>query len=198
MSDMLWIFAAISGYAAISVIGWFYLRRLYAQKRGLRIAHLCLSAALLVIGLLVFRPERSNAGIWMLIPMMSIISFEDIIAKRISNKILLLILAVGLLFALTNGKALLPQLLAPVVYGAIFIIISLVSRGGLGMGDAKLIAALSVYYGLMETCNVIFIAAVAECVVSVFVLIRTRNLRAEISFAPAIQLGALAALLWFI
>jgi len=164
----------------------------------MRIAHVCISAALLAAGLVFFHPRRSNAGIWLLMPMLSAICFEDLIARRISNKILIIMLAAGVLAALVNGRPLLFQFAAPVIYGVIFILMSLISRGGLGMGDAKLIAVMSVYYGVIDMFNVIFAAAVIELAISIVVLIRTKNLRAEIPFAPAIGLGAVIALAWLI
>lgn len=198
MSDLGWTLIGWIGYVVCALLGGIYLKKLYSDKRTMHIAYACVSAALLIAGALVYRPVRTNVGVWLLIPMMTIISVEDIIAHRVSNKILIFMLAIGILFALVSGAAIVPALLAPVVYGVIFIVMSLVSKGALGMGDAKLIAVMSVYYGIVGMFSVLFAASIVECLISIVILIRTKNMRSEIPFVPAIELGAIIALFWFV
>lgn len=198
MSDLGWMLVGWIGYIACALLGGVYLKKLYSDKRTLHIGYICVSAALLVAGALFYRPVRMNVGIWLMMPMLTIISMEDIAAKRVSNKILILMLGIGVLFALVSGAAVVPTLLAPVIYGVVFIVMSLVSKGGLGMGDAKLMAVMSVYYGIVGMFSVLFAASVIECLISVMVLIRTKNMRSEIPFVPAIELGAIVALFWFV
>lgn len=110
----------------------------------------------------------------------------------------LALLALGLLSALVCAETPLPRLIALVVYGLIFILLALASKGGLGMGDAKLIAVVSVCYGVVDMFMVLFVASLFECVLSLAMLARTKNLRTELPFVPAIELGAIVALLWMI
>ena len=198
MSDLGWTLIGWIGYIVCALLGGVYLKKLYGDKQTMHIAYACVSAALLIAGALVYRPVRTNVGIWLMMPMLTIISMEDIVAHRVSNKILIIMLAVGILFALVSGAAILPTVLAPVLYGVIFIVMSLVSKGALGMGDAKLMAVMSVYYGIVGMFSVIFAASLIECLISIVVLIRTKNMRSEIPFVPAIELGAIVALFWFV
>lgn len=198
MSDLGWMLIGWIGYIVIALLGGIYLKKLYGDKRTMHICYACACAALLIAGAIVYRPVRTNVGIWLMMPMLTIISAEDIVAKRVSNKILIFMLAIGVLFALVSGAAIVPTLLAPVIYGVVFIVMSLVSKGGLGMGDAKLMAVMSVYYGIVGMFSVLFAASVIECLISVMVLIRTKNMRSEIPFVPAIELGAIVALFWFV
>ena len=46
--------------------------------------------------------------------------------------------------------------------------------------------------------TVLFVASLINCLISLEVLIRTKNLRTEIPFAPALGLGTIAALIWLV
>ena len=51
MSDLGWMLIGWIGYIACALLGGVYLKKLYAEKRNLRIAYACVSAALLIAGL---------------------------------------------------------------------------------------------------------------------------------------------------
>lgn len=199
MSERGWLAIALVADLLLSAFGFGYLRALYRERRKLRAIYACASAALLICGLAFFAPSPQRIGCWLLFPLLTLISTEDFAAHRISNKLLLALLAIGVLAALAGGsEQWLTKLAAPLIYGAIFVIVSLVSRGSFGMGDAKLIAVLAVYYGMIGMFTLLFVASLAACLCGVLVLIRTRDLHSRIPFAPALEIGALVALIWAI
>lgn len=199
MSDAAWMAIALVADLLLTAFGFCYLRALYRERRRLRAVYACANAALLICGIAFFAPSQQRIGCWLLFPLLTLISAEDFAAHRIANKLLLALLAIGILAALMGGsEQWLTKLAAPLIYGAIFVIVSLISRGSFGMGDAKLIAVLAVYYGMIGMFTLLFVASLAACICGVFALIQTRDLHSQIPFAPALEIGALAALIWAI
>lgn len=186
------------GYAALAAAGGLYLKKRYPDRKRARIAYVCARLALMILGAVFYRPVQTNAGVWLMMPLLTTVAVEDAVARRVSNRILIAMLALGVLSALVCAEEPLPRLIAPVAYGLIFILLSLASKGGLGMGDAKLIAVLSAFYGLTGMFSALFAASLIECALSLMVLARTKNLRTELPFVPAIELGAIIALFWMI
>ena len=69
-------------------------------------------------------------------------------------------------------------------------IISLVSRGGIGMGDVKLFTLIAAYMGIYGTLNVLLYGLVSSALVSLAILLsRKKKAKDKIPFAPFIFIG---------
>jgi leader peptidase (prepilin peptidase)/N-methyltransferase len=80
---------------------------------------------------------------------------------------------------------------------AIFLLIALVSRGGMGWGDVKLAALIGLATGLPLVFLAIIMAAILGGIVAVALLIaKKRNRRQTIPFGPFLALAAMVTLLW--
>lgn len=81
--------------------------------------------------------------------------------------------------------------------GGIILAIFLVSRGGMGAGDIKLMAMIGFYIGLQGTVITLFLGFIFGALVGIFYMILGKLTRKDaLPFAPFLSLGALAAVLW--
>jgi leader peptidase (prepilin peptidase)/N-methyltransferase len=80
---------------------------------------------------------------------------------------------------------------------AVFLLIALVSRGGMGWGDVKLAALIGLATGFPLVFVAIIMAAILGGVVAVVLLItRRRGRREMIPFGPFLAVAAMVTLLW--
>jgi leader peptidase (prepilin peptidase)/N-methyltransferase len=79
----------------------------------------------------------------------------------------------------------------------IFLLIALVSRGGMGWGDVKLAALIGLATGFPLVFLAIIMAAILGGIVAVALLIaKKRNRRQTIPFGPFLAIAAMVTLLW--
>lgn len=189
-----WIgIVAVTAYIVLSLYGVYYLRCGGFRATGMRVYGLvCL--ATLILGLLLFPPQRATAGCYALIPILMLISVEDVYSHRIANRLLLLLLGLGFAFALLDLQRMPVKLIGTAVYGGVFMLVSLATGGKLGMGDAKLCGVVSLFFGIVEMFSVLFVASLCACLIGIIVIIRTRNAKQEVAFAPEMAVGVLMAL----
>jgi leader peptidase (prepilin peptidase)/N-methyltransferase len=80
---------------------------------------------------------------------------------------------------------------------AVFLLIALVSRGGMGWGDVKLAALIGLATGFPLVFLAIIMAAILGGIVAVALLIaKKRGRRQTIPFGPFLALATMVTLLW--
>lgn len=90
---------------------------------------------------------------------------------------------------------LLSSLMGALIGILVFGICYLVSRGGMGAGDVKLMAVLGFYVGRSVIMSVMILAVLSSAIYSIVNLIRKKtSLKAEIPFAPFIMIGTILAM----
>jgi leader peptidase (prepilin peptidase) / N-methyltransferase len=99
------------------------------------------------------------------------------------------------------GFAFLPALLNSLVGGIIsftlLLIVVILSRGGMGMGDVKLAGLIGLMTGFPLSIISLFITIITGGMVAVVLLLsRLRKRRDPVPFGPFLCLGALAAIIW--
>lgn len=81
---------------------------------------------------------------------------------------------------------------------ALFYVLSRLTKGGIGMGDVKLIAVMGFMIGLMSTLTSILLSLIICTVISIFLLLMKRkNKNDKIPFGPFVFFGYAVALLLF-
>jgi leader peptidase (prepilin peptidase)/N-methyltransferase len=79
----------------------------------------------------------------------------------------------------------------------LLLLIALISRGGMGLGDVKLAALIGFMTGFPLVIISIFVSIIAGGIVAVILLISRRKTRKDsVPFGPFLCLGAFIALLW--
>ncbi len=116
------------------------------------------------------------------------IAITDFRTKLIPNKLLALGIALGFFTAIFSEEiSILNVLMSFAVCGGIMMAISLLTKGALGMGDAKLFACIGIFLGIQMTLGVIFLSAILSGLVGLFLLVFKKvDGKTTIPFAPFI------------
>lgn len=85
-------------------------------------------------------------------------------------------------------------LLGAVILAAFFLLMLLVFKGSIGMGDIKLFGLIGLYKGIWGSVQAVFYALVVSFVVAIVLLIaRKKSRKDSIPFGPSIAFGAFLA-----
>lgn len=108
----------------------------------------------------------------------------------------------GIVLGLLASATLLPSGFLPALAGALlggglFFLIALVSRGGMGGGDIKLIAMIGAFLGWQAVLLTTFLAATVGGLVGVvLMLFFGKGRKFAVPFGPFLSAGAVVCLLW--
>lgn len=178
-------------------------RQISVKRRGgvrnepLRVAGTVLLIALWVLDLELHRTTVQHVLGLLLIAVLIRVTITDLEERRIHNTVTLPASIAALLIGLVLHPSGLPgQIIAGFATGAFLTIFALASRGGLGMGDAK----LGVVLGLFLSRYVIVAMAVgllASAIFSIGVLFvkgLSEGRKTKIPLGPFLALGGIVAL----
>jgi len=121
-----------------------------------------------------------------------IISVIDWQLQLIPNVLSLSGIIIGFIFSIVGWSvSWLQSMLGAVIGGGILLLIVIVSRGGMGMGDVKLLAMIGTFLGPLSTLYALFVASLCGTVWGVIYLLVTKQARSTpIPFGPFLALGA--------
>lgn len=116
----------------------------------------------------------------------------------IPNGIVIILLAGGIIYHFLTPELSLPARLLGLGVGvAIPALIALISRGGMGGGDIKLMGAMGFWLGLAGVLIALFVAALVGSIVGISLIISGRKKRKDpIPFGPFLVLGFLLIFLF--
>lgn len=122
-----------------------------------------------------------------------ILAFIDLDHKLLPNTLTLLGVALGLFFSLLGWNlTFTTSLIGGVVGFSLLFAIAIISRGGMGMGDVKMMAFIGTFLGWQAVFVVLFIASFFGSVGGLLYLYLTKQGRkTQIPFGPSLALGAL-------
>ena len=135
-----------------------------------------------------------------------VISFIDLEFQIIPDKITMLGIPIGLIL----GSFLLPDpfmrysilgfkasILGFVIGGGLFYAVAIISRGGMGGGDIKMMAMVGAVLGWKAVILVTFLGSFIGAVVGIFLIIfKGKSRKTKIPFGPFLALGALITLFY--
>lgn len=128
-----------------------------------------------------------------------IIAIIDIDYQIISDNLVILIFLIAIIYEITNNHLinLLNNIIALILSGLLFTIIFIVSKGGIGGGDIKLIGVLGFILGIPKIFLSIFLSFLLGAVASIVLLsCGIRNRRDVIPFGPFMVLSFLITSIW--
>ena len=127
-----------------------------------------------------------------------VITFIDYDHQLILDKVLFWLAVVGVFINRFIGNVgILDMLYASLLGGGLLLLIAIVSRGGMGMGDVKFAAALGLWFGVQFTILTLFLSFVLGGVGSVLLLLfKLKNRKDMIPFGPYIAIGAFISMLY--
>ncbi|AOY78395.1 prepilin peptidase [Clostridium formicaceticum] len=131
------------------------------------------------------------------------ISFIDYDHQIIPDGLVLLGFAAGLIYKLVLYYFInvpiefLNSILGFLVGGGFFLLIAVVSKGGMGGGDIKLIAMLGFWIGWQDVILISFLAFIIGSIVSIILLItKIKSRKDAIPFGPFIAISSLIVILY--
>jgi leader peptidase (prepilin peptidase)/N-methyltransferase len=81
--------------------------------------------------------------------------------------------------------------------GGLFFLIAILSRGGMGGGDIKLVAMIGAFLGWQAVLVTIFLGALSGALVGICLMILKKKGRKDpLPFGPFLAIGALMAMVW--
>ena len=139
----------------------------------------------------------------LLIGVLFLIAWIDQHEKKIPNRLLLfllwgrifLLLLEWLVFPSMGLSLLISSALGMLLGGGLFLLAHFIARGGIGMGDVKLLGVIGCYAGAGTIMPLIFLTIMISAVYSiVLLLLKKIKLKEEIPFAPFVLIGTILTL----
>ena len=125
-----------------------------------------------------------------------IFSVTDFEQQVIFDRMLLPFALLGIISSFISGANVIHHLMAALGGGALFLLLAILTKGGIGGGDIKLIAALGLWLGVKSLLDVITIGLIGGGI-GAFVLLKWGNKKRTDTFAygPYFAIAALLKLL---
>jgi prepilin signal peptidase PulO-like enzyme (type II secretory pathway) len=122
----------------------------------------------------------------------------DVREKMIPDKLIAFSIVTGLAMLIINPQNTIYDAFTGVlIIGGILFIVSLLSKGAIGMGDVKLITCSALYIGGSRLMTALTVSFILSGIAGVIVLLKYReNRRKEIPFAPFLLIGTIIAQLF--
>lgn len=124
-----------------------------------------------------------------------VVTFIDLEHQIIPDSITIPGILIGLLLSFLLPVGIKNSLSGVMLGGGLFYTVALISRGGMGGGDIKLIAMIGAFLGWKEVLLTIFIASLTGSLVGIFLMVfRGKGRRHKIPFGPSLALGSVLSL----
>lgn len=132
-----------------------------------------------------------------LIVILIIATIKDIKTKTISNKLILVSILLGCIFSVVflDMAKVFDSIMGAIIGGGILLIISLLSKEGVGYGDVKLFFSVGLFLGAQETITALILSILASGIGALLLLITKKVQKSSsIPFAQFILIGTVIAL----
>lgn len=155
-----------------------------------------LNALLYVAALHRFGPSARGLAVMALLSAFIVVTFIDIKHRIIPDGITLPGIILGLaLGPLVFKTGLLNTLLGALVGGGLFYAIAVISKGGMGGGDIKLITMLGAFFGVKQVLLIILVGSTLGALAGGgLMLFQGMHRKTPIPFGPFLVAGAVVAL----
>lgn len=126
------------------------------------------------------------------------VTFIDLDHQIVPDVITLPGLVIGVIISSTIlPTGLINSLIGLFLGGGLFYLVALISRGGMGGGDIKLIAMIGAFAGWKAVLLTIFISAFTGSVLGIILMIfKGKSRKYPVPFGPFLALGAMISILW--
>lgn len=125
-----------------------------------------------------------------------IFTVTDFEQQVIFDNMMLPFALMGLSAAFISEAGILNHLLAALGGGALFLLLAILTRGGIGGGDIKLIAALGLWLGVSSLTHVIAVGLISGGIAALFLLLSGQKKRTDtFAYGPYFAIAALIVLL---
>ena len=130
-----------------------------------------------------------------------LISASDILYHILPDQFIIAVALVGIVYALLDFEKAYLNLIGAIAGGGILLLIGIIGKlifkaEAMGFGDVKLTAALGLVCGLPGIFYALMISLVSGAVAALPVMIKSREKRPYLPFAPFLCLGGISALIF--
>lgn len=212
---IIWCFVLITvGYleaiAYLNNVNWKSYNLTIAKVKGKnRVLYLLIAVGVSGTLIYLFRTIYVDVTLLVQLKLLTLVLFMFPIAivdyrfQKIPNCFILWALIIRGLFYIIEAIESPPKMLATVldnvigvlIIGGFFLLILLLFKNSIGMGDIKLFAIMALYQGLWGAVNAVFCSLVVSFFWSIFLLITRKKKRKDmISFGPSILIGTIIAI----
>lgn len=129
---------------------------------------------------------------------LTVVAFTDLEAYLVPNGVLLVALLGGIVLNFwARDLTLFSALLGLALSFGFFAFLALVSRGGMGGGDAKLAGVIGFFLGWPLAAVAVFLACLFAGLLGIFLLsLKLKGRKDRLPFAPFLAAGALVTIVW--
>ncbi len=186
-----------------SFINYYILRKIYNSKFTVWYKCLYKDAACILFNASIFAIQipliikydiTITYGIYAVLSVLLItIAWIDIKTKKIPNALVIIGVILGLISMFINKDiTIYSSILGAVIISGILIVLSLITKGAIGMGDAKVFFFIGLFLGLPASISVFIFSILISGIISALLLIfRVVNRKTAIPFAPFIFISTL-------
>ncbi len=127
-----------------------------------------------------------------------VVTFIDLDHQIIPNKLVLVILIWGGIWQVFQPEiSWYVALCGALLGGGLLLLAAIISRGGMGGGDIKLMFAAGFILGIANTALALFLSFLAGSIIGIaLIVLRIKGRKDPIPFGPFLSLGILIAALW--
>ena len=155
---------------------------------------------ILILALSIFKlsevPSPINFYTTAAIFILSLIIFTDFEQYVIFDKMILPFAIIGVIFVVHLNLPILDRFLAAIIGGGFFLLISILTNGGIGGGDIKLVGVLGIWLGAENLLNVVLIACIAGGIcAAIMILMKLKDRKSYFAYGPYFALSAIYILL---
>ena len=129
-----------------------------------------------------------------LLVLIMVTDFEQYV---IFNKMLIPFALIGAVYIFHLNLPILNHLAAALLGGVIFLILALITKGGIGGGDIKLVAVLGLWFGIDDLLFIVVTASIMAGVAALIMIIFTKKSRRDyLAYGPYFSISAIYCLLF--
>ena len=151
---------------------------------------------LYVLGYYTVNDIRQLFILWVFIAFMVFISIMDFEQQIILDKVVFCLLLAAVVFAAYLPETFISRLIAAATGGAGFLLLAVITKGGIGGGDIKLIFALGLWLGADKLLFTVLLGCLSAGVISALLLLgKIKKPQDTIAYGPYFALSAIVALL---
>ncbi len=218
----MWALFAVPFVAFLIILASYYLQWETVLKKGTlrakamalfppKLSYLAFLALSFIMGIASFEIRYYNysdfigaAKLTTLVVLLAPIAYIDLKSKKIPNILLLSGLFTRAVFYIieflkynkTIADILLSDLKGLILGGGIFLIVALVAKNSIGMGDVKMFAVIGVFCGYSGTMTVIILSLfLCFAAAIIMLLLRRKNMKDSLPLAPFVFIGTFLAMI---
>ena len=194
------IFLSATLAAALTVAGSLWIDKLYSRSSELSFpaeisARAKFRKPLLFFALTILFSLTDDLFLTPAIFLLMLMTFTDFEQYMLFDAMTFPLAIFGAVYAWQNS-VLFDNFLAAAVFGGIFLLFAVTSKGSLGGGDIKLIAALGLWLGGEKLFNVVIVGTIAGGLAAILlILAKKKDRKSYFAYGPYFTLSALYFLL---